>query len=554
MSLYPATIRPAVSAETIGKVTRMFNGTIDDIVAELFQNARRTGAGRIEVTVDADRSPAWAFIRDDGQGIANPASFVTLGQSGWDRHVRVSEDPAGMGVFSLAGTAVVVTSRASGTQAGWNATIAPDAWTGEMDIAVSVAEHPVGTTIAFELTKDWLIDLMSAVARQARYLPIPVTYRGAACARHDWLEGAFHRALWNGCTIGVVMGHRGSDPAINFHGLTVKVAVASVEEVRGRTFTAIVDMGPSNDIQLVLPARKEVVQNAAWTALREAAERVIYEAIATLPFHTLAFSKWRRAAELGVSLPEARPGLRRWRPRTAEGYCGDDFGLEPLAADGAVLMPSLHPETANPFDRALRGDLLRNRLAELEKHYVGYSWYDDLPFVDEIVFSVSAKDGDFSIIDGRAEPEPAAHVMAETITLGFTLDGAEGRVSYQRPSDVALFGGEDSWGSLDEATIIWRACEGLSPSDVVGMLENAYFCASEDHDDDSIETQRDRFCSEAFDLVLGLMRGPEEALCDQFRRALDNLTYLIPAGKQIEATITRDGAEVRLIEVATGTA
>ena len=39
-------LRAQVSPQAISKVTRIFNGTLDDIFNELFQNARRAGAMR----------------------------------------------------------------------------------------------------------------------------------------------------------------------------------------------------------------------------------------------------------------------------------------------------------------------------------------------------------------------------------------------------------------------------------------------------------------------------------------------------------------------------
>lgn len=550
MSLYPATIRPAVSPETIGKVTRLFNGHINDIIAEMFQNARRAGASRIEVTLDESRVPAMAIIRDDGQGIYCPDNFVTLGQSGWNSDVREAEDPAGMGVFSLAGARVTVTSKTAGAAIAWTATISPEAWTGGEDVAVSATQHPVGTTIAFELTEAWRKELAYTVERQARYLPIPVSFQGKDCTRYDWLGGTFYRASWKGCTIGVVENHQSGNPTINFHGLTVQADLAVVKEVHGRTFTAIVDMGPSNDIQLVLPARKEVVRNDAYAALREAAERVIYEAIGTLPDHKLAVEQWRRAAELGVALPEAKPVLHSWRPKKADGTCYDGWNSNLLGVDVAVLMPELEPITANPFHHALRGHPLRKQLAERENHYAGYAWYDALPWIEDVAFTVSSEAGDFTIVEGEAEPKLDTHLKADTITLGFVQHGKGKLASYQLPTDVALVCSHSVyWGALDDAAIVWRECEELSVGDVVDLLEAAFFCAGEDCEDDSYETQQEYFSRQATTIAVNVMCGADAALCDQVRRALRDLACSVPDGKRIEASMTGKGPEVRLVEI-----
>src|SRR3546814_2735974 len=77
----PSEIRPSVGDELITKVSRLFNGTITDVLNELFQNARRAGAGRIEVHVRDHEGGSSLHIADDGRGVDDPASFVTLGRS-----------------------------------------------------------------------------------------------------------------------------------------------------------------------------------------------------------------------------------------------------------------------------------------------------------------------------------------------------------------------------------------------------------------------------------------------------------------------------------------
>ena len=108
--MIPATIATAVAPETIAKVTRLFNNTAFDVVTELFQNARRAGAIAVAVLIQTGGPDTLLHIIDDGHGIADPAAMVTLGRSGWSEQTRRMEDPAGMGVFSLAGRDVIVRS------------------------------------------------------------------------------------------------------------------------------------------------------------------------------------------------------------------------------------------------------------------------------------------------------------------------------------------------------------------------------------------------------------------------------------------------------------
>ena len=49
-------IRASVSPETIGKLTRLFNGSLSDILNELLQNARRAGASVVNVTTTPQKN------------------------------------------------------------------------------------------------------------------------------------------------------------------------------------------------------------------------------------------------------------------------------------------------------------------------------------------------------------------------------------------------------------------------------------------------------------------------------------------------------------------
>ena len=74
----PATIRATVHEDAIGRVTRFFNATVTETLNELFQNARRSGATRIEVCIEDGR----VSVADDGAGIADPAALLAFGRSG----------------------------------------------------------------------------------------------------------------------------------------------------------------------------------------------------------------------------------------------------------------------------------------------------------------------------------------------------------------------------------------------------------------------------------------------------------------------------------------
>src|SRR3546814_16017486 len=106
----PTVIHSRVDPAAVTKVTRLFNTTLGDILSELIQNARRAGASAVDLKVIEADEAAFLAIVDDGAGIEDPSVILALGRSGWGDDIARREDPAGMGVFSLAGRDVEVRS------------------------------------------------------------------------------------------------------------------------------------------------------------------------------------------------------------------------------------------------------------------------------------------------------------------------------------------------------------------------------------------------------------------------------------------------------------
>ncbi len=82
-----------VAAQAIEKVGRLFNASIDDILNELLQNARRADATK--VVIDQIEDPRFGpsiRIADDGAGLADPRSLFSLGQSEWSTALTISSN------------------------------------------------------------------------------------------------------------------------------------------------------------------------------------------------------------------------------------------------------------------------------------------------------------------------------------------------------------------------------------------------------------------------------------------------------------------------------
>jgi glucose-6-phosphate-specific signal transduction histidine kinase len=102
------TIQAQVSQATLSKVSRLFNSSLTDCLNELLQNARRANATAVKITLSDDHQ---LTIEDDGTGITQPQTLLTLGESDWSEETKQQEDPAGMGIFSLANRNVTVRSQ-----------------------------------------------------------------------------------------------------------------------------------------------------------------------------------------------------------------------------------------------------------------------------------------------------------------------------------------------------------------------------------------------------------------------------------------------------------
>jgi hypothetical protein len=97
----------------IEKSTRFFNATIKDILNELLQNSRRAGASKIDISLIEN---GMLSLTDDGVGMFRNGVSLLLGESGWDKTTTDSEDPAGMGIFSLSNRGAVIESMSLSVQ------------------------------------------------------------------------------------------------------------------------------------------------------------------------------------------------------------------------------------------------------------------------------------------------------------------------------------------------------------------------------------------------------------------------------------------------------
>ena len=535
---FPATIRAAVDRHAISRVTRLFNGTLADVLHELFQNSRRAGATRVEVETIGDDTGRILIVRDDGRGIDDPAALLALGRSGWDDTIAASEDPAGMGFFSLAGRDVEIRSRAPGAAQGWRVAVPAHAWEGGVSLPLEPCAIAGGTEIRIALPDSWVHAVTSEVQAAALFYPLPVLLDGSPCRRRDFLHGAVAIEEACGCRIGVFRDNAPGTHRLNFHGLLVECRLPNVGEVdHPLRWSVAIDIVDAPVVKLVLPARKEVVENAAVADLRVAAERAIYRAIGEERTHRLPFAAWTRARDLGVELPPAEAGLPIWVPTTAEGW----KRLHPplIVGEPVFIVPVLEPGVAQAAASLLRKPgFIAARPVEEQKAFAGYAWYDALPRIDEAAVLIHTGGDVHRYEDESDRPFGMAPGATDDLALTFTLHHGSVTAApevHSLPIDALVCDGDVY--DFDDALILLRRGADLACGRLADQIEATLFRVDVDPESDSAETQRDRFRREARAKAVELLQGREAAHLDRVRSAFcDEVHWLIPAGKAVTIT------------------
>ncbi len=574
------TIRARIHESAVRRVTRIYAATLSEIFAETFQNSRRAGAARvcISVSAPADRpeqtaaaageTPLTVTIADDGMGIADPAVLLSFGQNGWDDALVCREDAAGFGFASLARRNCTVSSRPRSSDGeialGWRVELEPSHFLGEAEAEVQVhddAPYPYGTAISFQATEA-AAAIRAAAEAAARHYPLPVIFEDRTdgdagteeLPRRAFLDGAVHAERWRGLAFGVFRNRRDGyrDPDLSFFGLTLTVGLPTVETVHGPAWTVLADVDDCPDLELVLPARKEAVENAFLKEMREAARLAIYRAMAADPNPRPAFEDWSRAREAGIEMTPPPTVLRPWRPSIAH---VDDWRdppkLAPVSKDALVMACETEPPEDQALWRAAERDGAAPRLFEADRRLDGYDWYDGLDRATGIAVEVTL-DGRTHALDDAPLPErtgPAAAELPprpEAVRIDLAVREAHGRErTLALPADVAFAG--EAWSWLHDALPLVTADSAIQPHQLAVLLRNGFFSPSDDAGADSYETQLGRFDEDALHLATRLLLSDEAAcrqsLADAVRR---ELMWLVPDDRAVDIRIRRPDVTVTL--------
>ncbi|WP_338811496.1 hypothetical protein V2V90_24545 (plasmid) [Agrobacterium leguminum] len=513
-----------VAAKAIEKVGRLFNATIDDILGELLQNARRAGATKVVIDqIDDPRFGKAVRIADNGAGLEDPRSLFSLGHSGWSEALSCSEDAAGMGFFALAHRGTTIIAQRKGASDSWLIQAGADAFHGKQPVNVRPGPHDhKGVTVIVPETASE--NIAGAVQRAARFYPVAVEFNGEIMPSSDFLAEAEHIEEWRGIRIGVFNRNPGRynfDNA-NFHGVTLGMPLPELRQSWHRSFFAQVDVVDCAHLKLVLPARKEVVRNEMFDALLEEIDRIYFRLIAASGPHSLSFKDYQRGRTLGVDLDEAASALRSFSPIFAESDRNELLPANPVGPNAHIYEgggPLEEQNVARAF--AAWGDA--PPIFEPNHAFAGYLWYDRLS-------RIALKGYKMVIGDAGKEIGPVGSFEAEgrPNRLEIVLEVIDGlAVDIHLETDLIVAGPE--YGSLHEADILVTRQSTITPEALRMFLIDALFCPCDDLDSASYDQQLEWFSDEAEDLSVNLLQSEAEADLNAIIRAAEReLVWRLP--------------------------
>jgi len=540
------TIRARTSDRALGQVTRLFNASLSDILNELLQNARRAEATEVKIELHCnDAEQSFLTVADNGNGIEDPSVLLALGDSQWQEDTDHREAPAGMGVFSLASRGAEIRSR------HWCVALQPEHFSGQAAASVRASKPLAGTQVTLPLNESEVERLETLVKGATGYYPLPVKFNGQPLARQDFLHGHLFVQEWLGLRIAVFPSHDARRKGINFYGIFVWHVFPSVSQTRHFSdLTVKVDVVDCPQLKLVLPARKEVVQDEFLEALHEEALRVIYRYLGTLDGHSLSYSRWQRASALGVVLPEAQAQLSAFEPEAANHYeyGGWEESLE--ISDDALLIDLKDKDASDQqiFWHGFSAAKLSYTALTAEPNYKGYRWYDRLPVLVDFEVEIEVDGKTLSGTQFEQQYASETSVFVDAIAIRACIQNPDGSCqAVCFPSEIYLPGGAD-WYDIEDVPICLRSQHSFDPEDLAELLEAAYFYPCDDSDSDAYDTQKSYFQERALGRAVEALLSKEEALQVQIEAILERerVDWLVPEGFGVEISLSRKQVRVRV--------
>lgn len=513
------TFTACVSEDAMSKVSQLFNASLDDILTELLQNARRARAKTIRIYETTDPNFGDAIcIEDDGPGLNDPRTLFALGQSGWSEQLLADEDAAGMGFFALANRGARILAQNKESSGTWELCVSQEAFTGGQPIiAEKTNKAHCGVSITFpRIDRE---NLAAAAQHAALHYPLPVFLNGEELKREDFLAEANHIEHWNGLRIGVFHhpspqhvfhGHN-----VNFHGNTLFTPLPALHQQFHQSFYARVDVEHCAGLKLVLPARKEIVQDDALGQLRIQIQQLFFRLILKQGVHSLSREDFCLSHALGVKVPEAAPMLRPFVPDHADGDQNPYSAARPVTPADTLFVGSDGPIEDQNLTRAIVHSGRHLALYEPNAAFKGYAWYDRMTRADLVGYE--ARFGDqvqrISVeecFDRKDRPDCLEVILQKD------RDRSPAEVKLQ--TDALVLG--ENYCGLEEADTYVVVDAALTPGDLVEFLMAALFPPSNSCETGTYDQQQQWFEDEAEDLAITMLQSSTAADANLIRRIL----------------------------------
>ena len=504
------TIKAQVSRKLLSKADRLFTGTLDGRIIEILQNARRAGATQVTIT----NKKGLVTVRDNGSGIDDFQKLLDLGNSDWDQAMEVAEDPAGVGVFCLAPRKVTICSKQK------RIVIGRDGWTGKPIQLTKADGRGKGTVLTFA-DEPWEL---SIVKKHAVFSGMKVIVDGKTCPQEPFTSSRAALYPELGCRIEVRDRDRlnqwhnqwrnhyfGDTVMVNFHGQVIQFTYSPIKE----SLVSLIDMtGDPTGIRMMLPARTQLIENKAFEALEAAIEKETYLFIQKRGKHKLSYEQYKRAAELGIELPEAEPTfdagvLTGEGPEPVEVTMPEDFPLSKCYQISQRLVNEEDKCEENVHLLAALGKFDEPFVpVSIKRYYDGYSWAK-LPTVDKIEVKLGKE---------LCKDWMWLHVLIAVESIRIRAQTSDGK-AFESDVVMAVLEPEQNerpWHGSDHIYITPEARQQLGTSDIWFHL------GGWSEDGDTYETQEYQF-EEELERFWSKLVGPDEYFRSKITENVDSV-------------------------------
>ena len=532
--------------------------TLAAVLAELFDEARRARATRIDVGLEPAGTSTLVTVAGDGAGIADPTLRRGLADPAWMGDAPAGAFPAGLGllVFGVRGATLrwrTLDAHAS-PGPGLRLALAPAQLVGGESARIEAddaAPWPYGVAVTFEAGEP-AAAIRAAVETAARHHPLPVALDGEPIARRTFLDGAVHAEPWRGLVFGVFEGRPGAAGTadLNLNGRLVAAGLPRVTTLDGAAWTVRADVDDCPGLSLAQPACAEAAVTPFLVSVRDAARRTLYRALASAsPPPRLARADAERAAEAGVGVPEPAPALLPWRPAVADPDRPADPPAPVSVHDGAMVMEAeLDPPEAQALHRALARAGLDARVLAPEPRLAGAGWYERLPRIRAVAVRVTfgGVTRPLDAVPQRAEGalrEPRPEAITFDLHLAYPY--TDGSPVMTLDADLAFAGPEGVF--VDEARPLVTSASDLDTGTLAALVRAAYFCPSDAPDADAWATQSRRADDRARRLACSVLASEDEARRRAIAEAVTGeLGWLLPHDRRVDITVERGHAAVAI--------